>query len=213
MKVTLFGATGKTGPYLIEEGLKRQMDITVFARTGSEFDDPRVKVVRGSLTDNKALRAAICGADAVVSALGPTRFPHPQGMPITTATKAIIAAMKDEGVSRFVATSTGTAPDVGDTYDWKIRLPALLIRFAMATTYRDIIGLAEAIRNSGLDWTMVRLAVLNHSAPAQKLNVGLYGKTRHSWTVSRADAAAFMLNQLGESNFSKAAPGISAVTK
>lgn len=29
MKVTLFGATGKTGPYLIDEVLKRGIEVTV----------------------------------------------------------------------------------------------------------------------------------------------------------------------------------------
>ncbi|MFC5569053.1 hypothetical protein ACFPN1_03100 [Lysobacter yangpyeongensis] len=33
MKVTLLGATGKTGPYLINEGLKRGIELTVYGHT------------------------------------------------------------------------------------------------------------------------------------------------------------------------------------
>ncbi len=72
MKITLFGATGKTGRYLIDEGLKRGMDMTVFARTNSPFENANVRVVRGELTDRVSLREAISGSDAVLSALGPT---------------------------------------------------------------------------------------------------------------------------------------------
>jgi putative NADH-flavin reductase len=46
MKVTLFGATGKTGAYLIGEGLERGFDITVFARSGTLFENSQVRVVR-----------------------------------------------------------------------------------------------------------------------------------------------------------------------
>lgn len=55
MKVTLFGATGKTGMYLIDEGLKRGFDITVFARPSSSFENPNVRLVRGELTDENLL--------------------------------------------------------------------------------------------------------------------------------------------------------------
>lgn len=78
MKVTLFGATGKTGAYLIGEGLKRGFDITVFARSGTSFENSQVRVVRGELTDIGILREAIRGSDTVLSALGPTSLKHPK---------------------------------------------------------------------------------------------------------------------------------------
>jgi len=210
MKVTFFGATGKTGQALIDEGLKRHLDITVFARTGSPFDHPGVRVVRGSLTDPEALRTALRGSDAVVSALGPTKIPHPGGLPITTATQALMAVMQQEGVRRLVAVSTGTALDPADTFDWKIRLPAQLIRFAMPSAYRDILGLAQAIRGSALDWTMVRVALLTDDPAVARLQVGPYGRTQHALRISRKDVAAFMLDQLSDTRFLRAAPGISA---
>ena len=114
MKVTLFGATGKTGPSLVNEGLQRGFELTVFARSSSKFENANVQIVRGEFTDIDLLRDAIRGSDAVLSALGPARQPHPKGMPITTATRAIISAMEREQVKRFIAVSTGTAADPGD---------------------------------------------------------------------------------------------------
>jgi len=215
MKATLFGATGKTGAYLIEEGLKRGFELTVFARPGSRFEDPNVRIVRGELTDPVLLADAVRGADAVLSALGPTSTRHPGGLPIATATKAIIAAMKRERIQRLIAVSTGTAVDPGDGFDWKIRLPARLIRAAMPNAYRDIVELANAIRASPLDWTMVRVAFLTDRSASGKLNIGLYGRTRHSMTVARADLAVFMFNQISSrevvnNEYVGKAPGISA---
>ncbi|QOL13686.1 NAD(P)-dependent oxidoreductase [Dickeya dianthicola] len=210
MKITLFGATGKTGRYLIDEGVKRGMEITVFARPSSPFENANVRVVRGELTDRNRLREAISGSDAVLSALGPTSLTHPKNLPITTAMGAITSVMKQEEVKRLIAVSTGTALDPGDRFDPKIRLPALLIRFVMPRAFQDIIGFADAIRASGLDWTMVRVAFLKSSPASNHLNVGLYGRSTHSLTVSRQDVATFMFDQILSAEFVNKAPGISS---
>ncbi|WP_088966122.1 NAD(P)-dependent oxidoreductase [Vogesella sp. LIG4] len=210
MKVTLFGATGKTGRYLIDEGLRRGVDMTVFARPSSPFENSNVRVVRGELTDQILLREALSGADAVLSALGPTSPQHPKDLPITRATQTIISAMKQQGVRRLITVSTGTASDPGDGFDWKIWLPAILVRLALPSSYQDIIGLANAVRASELDWTMVRVALLKTRPAADHLNVGLYGSTKHSMTVSREDVAMFMFNQIENGRFISMAPGISS---
>ncbi len=115
LKVTVFGATGKTGRYLIAEALQRDIDVTVLARPSSSFEDSNVRVVRGELTDRALLKEAIRGADAVLSALGPTTLPHPKDLPITRATDALVSAMKQVGVKRLIAVSTGT---VGGPRRW-----------------------------------------------------------------------------------------------
>lgn len=210
MKITLFGATGKTGDYLIREGLQRGFEITVFARSNSPFENPGVRVVRGDLTDQGLLREAICGSDAVLSALGPAKMPHPNGQPITEATKAIMSAMKLEGVERFIAISTGTAVDPGDGLDLKIWLPAQLIRLVMRNVYNDIVGLASVVRRSELNWTLVRVALLKSLPATNRLNIGLYGHVKHSMKISREDVAIFMFDQISGREYSMKAPGISS---
>jgi putative NADH-flavin reductase len=209
MKVTLFGATGKTWKYLIDEGLRRAIDLTIFVRSSTRFENASVRIVRGNLTDVGLLREAVRGSDAVLSALGPTSLSHPKDLPITKATEAIISAMKRENVKRLIAVSTGTAIDPGDGSDWKAWAPTLLIKVAMSSSYNDIIGLASAIRASELDWTMVRAAFLKSRPASQFLNVGLYGHVKHSLTVSRADVAAFMFDQISNKVHVDAAPAIS----
>jgi putative NADH-flavin reductase len=210
MNVTLFGATGKTGKYLIEEGLQRGIKMTVFARSQSSFQNPNVNVIRGKLTDKERLKEAIRDSDAVLSALGPTSPQHPKNLPITRATEAIISAMQEEHVKRFVAISTGTAVGPEDSFDLKIWLPALLIRLAMPSSYRDIIGVARTIRASDLQWTMVRVGFLTNRPGGHHLNVGLYGHTKHSLAISREDVAKFMFDQISNPEFVRGAPGISA---
>lgn len=209
MKVALFGATGKTGKDLIDRGLECGMEITVFARQQSSFQHANVRVVRGNLTDLERIKDAVRGSDAVLSALGPTSLRHPKGTPIAEATKTIIAAMKQENVSRLIAISTGTAPDPSDKSDLKIVLPARLIRILMPNAYQDIVNTAAAIRSSGLAWTLVRVGFLTNGPTSEHLNVGLYGRTKHSTVVSRSDVANFMFSQILRTEYVTKAPGIS----
>ena len=169
-----------------------------------------MRVVRGEINDIGILREAIRGSDAVLSALGPTSPKHPNTLPITKATGAIITAMKQESVTRLIAISTGTAADPGDGFDFKVWLPALLIRIAMPSSYQDIIGLAKAVRNSQLEWTMVRVAFLKSRPASRHLNAGLYGHSKHSLTVTRENVARFMFEQIASREFINKAPGISS---
>lgn len=209
MKITLFGATGPTGKVLIGEALKRGFEVTVFVRPSSPFMDDRVRVVRGDLTDEQKLTEAIRGSEAVLSALGPSSLKHPRGLPITHAIRSITSVMQWENVKRLIAISTGTAVDAEDRFDLKIRLPAILIRLMMPGAYADIIELPKVIRGSGLSWTIVRVANLTNKPASGKLNVGLYGRTKHSLTVTREDVAIFMLDQLDGRDFLGKSPGIS----
>lgn len=68
----------------------------------------------------------------------------------------------------------------------------------------------KVIRESNLDWTMVRAAILKNRPASKNLNLGLYGQTKHSLTVSREDIAAFMFDQISSRDFVRQAPGISS---
>lgn len=153
---------------------------------------------------------AIRGADAVLSALGPTLLKHPKDLPITQALKAIISVMQQEGLKRLITISTGTAVDPGDGFDLKISLPALLVKLILPASYNDIIESVKVIRESNLDWTMVRAAILKNRPASKKLNLGLYGHNKHSLTISREDIAAFMFDQISSRDFVRQAPGISS---
>jgi hypothetical protein len=57
---------------------------------------------------------------------------------------------------------------------------------------------------------MVRAAVLKNRPASKNLNLGLYGHTKHSLTVSREEIAAFMFDQISSRDFVRQAPGISS---
>ena len=72
------------------------------------------KLVVGDARDEKALRQALKGRDAVISALGTPASPFREVTLLSTATRALVSAMKAEQVSRLVAiTGIGAGDSAG----------------------------------------------------------------------------------------------------
>src|SRR5262249_3847640 len=73
MKLTIFAATGGIGRQLLAQAIAAGHDVTAVARSPEALGPARVRVVKADLTaaDPDALRAAVEGADAVLSGLGP----------------------------------------------------------------------------------------------------------------------------------------------
>ena len=66
----------------------------------------------------------------------------------------------------------------------------------MHGAYEDIVSAAETVRNSDLDWTIVRLTMLNNDPKSGKVKAGYVGDGKVGTWISRADIADFMLKQV-----------------
>jgi putative NADH-flavin reductase len=73
MRLTIFGASGRTGRQLLNQALAAGHTATAVARdpTRLPVHHHRLKVVAADALDPAAIQPAVAGADAVVSALGP----------------------------------------------------------------------------------------------------------------------------------------------
>ena len=204
-KILVLGATGGTGQLIIRQALAKGYDVTALVRSPEKGAGlTGVKLAIGDARDEAALRQAIRGQDAVVSALGTPPSPFKEVTLLSTATRAVVNAMQAEGVSRLVAiTGIGAGDSAGHggfAFDHLI-LP-LLLRHVYADKNRQ-----EAnIRQSGLDWTLVRPAVLNDKpgkgAPRALEDLSQF----HGGTIARADVAAFIVDELESSKWLKRSP-------
>ena len=104
MNVTVFGATGQIGHLVVADLLAGGHRVTAYVRNPAKLQDasPGLAIVTGELSDAKRIRGAVHGADAVISALGPSLRRSPKGASVTEGTKNIVAAMEAEHVSRYL---------------------------------------------------------------------------------------------------------------
>ncbi|MFD6464149.1 NAD(P)-dependent oxidoreductase, partial [Streptomyces roseolus] len=167
-----------------------------------------VRVVTAEVTaaDPAVLVAAISGADAVLSALGPAG--NAKAGVASRGTEAIVRAMGEAGVRRLIVVSAApvrTTPspgnpqppkrDEGDGFFLKYVVYPI-VKAVLRPQYSDLAVMEDGLRASDLEWTAIRPVQLTdkpltgdyRTAIGQNLPGGRY--------VSRADVAHCMLRAL-----------------
>jgi putative NADH-flavin reductase len=208
MRITVFGATGGTGRRLVEQAIAEGNEVVAYVRNPSKLDmeNEHLTVVQGELTDEELIEKAVKGVDAVISLLGPRG--GSKSKPLTHGIQNIIAAMKKQGVRRLVITSTLSVKDPNDLPDFKTKSLVNIVKVTMHDAYEDIVSTAETVRNSDLDWTIVRLSMLNNKPKSGKVRAGYVGRGDVGTWISRADVADFMLKQVQDTKYLRQAPAI-----
>ena len=119
------------------------------------------------MLDASSVEAAVAGQDAALSALG-TRSTKPTTL-FSESTHNLISAMNKHGVRRLICiTGIGVGDSkghVGFLYDRIIR------PFVVKNVYEDKERQEEAIKQSDLDWVIVRPARLTDEPAKGKYNV------------------------------------------
>jgi putative NADH-flavin reductase len=208
LHISIFGGTGPTGLLVVEQALAAGHDVVAFARTPSKLPrQDRLSVIEGQLDDLTKVKAAVAGSDAVVSVLGPgTKAADVP--PIVAGTSNIVGAMREHGVRRLVATGTPSITDPADDSDWRVGLLVKLIRTFQPAAYNALVEIGQIVRACGLDWTIVRFPFLSNGPSTDRINVRNVGQ-KGGLRLSRANAAAFVLQQATDTAYLHMAPFIS----
>jgi uncharacterized protein YbjT (DUF2867 family) len=196
-KILVLGATGGTGRLIVAQALARGYDVTVLVRSVEKARDlDGAKLIVGDVRDEKALRKALEGRDAVISALGTPASPFREVTLLSSATRALVNAMKSEQVSRLICiTGIGAGDSAGHggfVFD-KLIFPLLLRKVYADKNRQEVI-----VRDSGLDWILVRPSVLNNKPSRHTIRALTNLSGFHGGTISRADVARFILDQVGD---------------
>ncbi|MEW2120669.1 NAD(P)H-binding protein [Streptomyces sp. NPDC005474] len=210
MKLTIFGASGRTGTRLAEQALAAGHDVVALIRNPAKLTlrHERLRIAQGDLTDEVAVEEAVRGADAVLAALSPKIFGGPRDLPLASGTGNILAAMRAHGVRRLV-------------YSWgpSILIPRnpllralrsasfALLRLlpAIRPMVNESVEVGEAIRGSDRDWTIVVVTAPNDKpgSGGVKVRTATGSGDRVGSRISRADLAQFMLTQADDPRYAQ----------
>ena len=219
MRLVIFGPTGGTGRRLVERAIAEGHDVTAFVRDPSRITarHERLDVVAGDAFDPGRVRDAVASNEAVISVLGsrqPSNPLHPRrpGDPdgVASAGSAnIIAAMKEHGVRRFVCqTAWGVGesrqdPGFAGAFFMKMLVPPLL-----RDEYADKEAQEKLVRQSDLEWVIVRPMILTNGSWTNDYRTGVDLKPGLRPYISRADVADFLMRQLTDDTFVRSTPAI-----
>lgn len=160
MRLVIFGANGQTGRLVTGRALDAGHTVVAVTRRPGDFPiaHPALTVAGVDVHDATAVGDVVVGADAVLSTLG-VPFTHDAVDTYSAGTANIVAAMRAGGVRRLAVVGlTGAHPAPGRTgAPFALRLfePVITKTFGK-TVYDDIRRMETIVRDSGLDWTIVR---------------------------------------------------------
>jgi putative NADH-flavin reductase len=206
MRLTIFGASGKTGRHLLEQALAAGYDVTAVVRdpTRLPLRHQRLTVVTADVLDPAAIAPAVAGADAVLSALGPQR-PRNRSSIMSAATASILEAMRATGTSRLVVISAApvASDDHGTTLPQRL-LARPLLRALLGGLYADLATMEDTVRRSGVDWTILRPPWLFDGPRTGSYRQAKDANLRGGYRISRADLAEAILASLDDPDTVKA---------
>ena len=138
MKVLITGGTGKIGQKLVSRLTNKNLSIRVLCRRSNPaFLD---KIVIGDLLDQDSLVKAVQGVDAIIhlAAVNNASSKEDYWQTNVKGTENLIKTAKNAGVRRFIFTSTWAIDPSGGAYS------------------QSKLAAEEIVKNSGLDWIILR---------------------------------------------------------
>ncbi|HNW52580.1 MAG TPA: SDR family oxidoreductase [Prolixibacteraceae bacterium] len=201
MKIVIFGASGKTGTLMVNQALELGHQVTSYVRRANalEIEHPNLNVVVGNLNDTEKLKEAISGADACLSTLGGSSLTK-HAPEIMSGIDKIVSIMERGGVNRFIYLSS---VGVGESrYCMAQPVRFIVCDLLLRVPFADHHANEQRLMKSKLQFTLVRPGGLTDGPKTGNLKHGsektiLKGNPK----ISRANVAAFMLEQLTDSTY------------
>lgn len=208
MKLAIFGATGRTGKYLLSQALAEGHAVTALVRIPERINEthPQLKLLQGDVRDEGAVSSAVAGAEAVLSTLAPGRGGPTDVM--ARGAENIVSAMQQHGVRRLVFTAGAGVPAPQDRPNLISKVMGFLVRTLSRQVYEDVMRSVEVVQNSGLDWTIARGPMLVDAPHNGRYQVGFVGNGMNP-RLSRGNFADFVLKQAQDDTYLHQLPAVS----
>ena len=207
MKIVIFGATGGIGRHAVRHALEKGYEVVAYVRNPQKMsmEHPRLTITKSVLTDYQAMRDAIRGCDAVVWLVGVSMVRHYEGMPSLEGHKLLIKAMEECGVKRLIDYGTPSVKFEQDRRSFITVFPGIAAAILFPKAKREVIGIGDLIRQSGLDWTFVRFLRPTDGTPTGTAKV-TFGDNKINMSITRDDIAKFMIEQVESKEYIHSMP-------
>ena len=208
MRIALFGATGGVGRHLLRDAVRAGHDVRALVRDPARLPEhgSRAEVVVGDLARASAIVETVSGADAVLWAVGARSNTSDQPPMFEHALASAFDALP-EG-ARIVIISGAAVRLAGDHDSLWRRLTIGVIRFLARYPLETNERQARVAFASAKPFVLVRPGMMPNRRPRGAVRAALARLPGISTT--KADVAAFMLEQLTSDAWLRKAPFVSS---
>ncbi len=205
MRVLIFGANGGIGKWAVKHAKERGYEVTAYVRNASRIVDREVRVVEGDISDAAAVESALEGQDAVIWCVGIPLKRRYTGMASFEGHKVLLKAMGKAGVKRLIDWGTPSVHFEGDAKSFITVVPGIMAGIALTDAKAEMVAIGDLLKESDLDWTMVRFMAPKDTPGTGKVKAG-FGDVKMSFAISREDIGAFMVDQIESRAYVRSAP-------
>jgi uncharacterized protein YbjT (DUF2867 family) len=217
-KVLVLGATGQTGIHVVDYALSKGYEVFAFSRNPDSLKKltSKLTIVKGDAENLADVKKAVSQVDVVISVINNPRASESPwakvlGQPymIRDSIKNVVSAMKEQGKKRVIVMSTYGAGESYNDLPWWLRL---LVKYSnMKVAFDDHTGQENALKESDLDWTVVRCVRLSNVDELGKLIVSYKNSPRPTALISRKQVAKFLVEHIDNSEYTHKMPVISEI--
>ncbi len=198
--VIVLGASRGIGLETVNQALDSDHQVKAFARSANDIaiTHPALTKIAGDALDEQALTSALQGVDVVIQTLG---LKPGAGMIFdkvdlfSKATRALLSAMGRAKVKRLIAV---TGFGAGNSRNSGGPLYEIGFNIFLRRAYSDKDVQESLIRQSDLDWTIVRPVILYDGAHTGRYHVLIEPRRWRIGFVSRANVADFLVKQIDD---------------
>lgn len=206
MQVTIFGANGKVGITVVEKALEKGCRVVAFSHGETIFKaNHNLQILQGDIYNIQDVEKAVTGSDVVISALGSWGTPNKDIL--AEGMKNIIPSMRRHKIKRIISLTGADAFVEGDKNSALHKLTHLLINLIAKKILQDGERHIQLLKNSGLDWTVLRSPVMNEKGEPKHFI--LTSKKLMPWsTINRRSVAQCLIEQINDDGYIQQSPYI-----
>ena len=210
IKIAIIGGTGKSGKYLVNQLINQGFQLKILLRNPDYFQlkSSLIEVIKGEVTNYNSIHSLIEDCQAVISTLG-LGIPASEPTIFSQSTTNVINAMNECNVHRYIVT---TGLNVDTPFDKKSSKTSfgtdwMKKTFPISTTDKQLEY--DILVNSTIDWTLVRLPLIEQTDERNQVSVDLEDCPGDK--ISATDLALFLIEQLSSKAFIKKSPFLSNI--
>lgn len=204
--VLVIGASGGIGRETLSAALNAGHRVRAFSRSANEIDleNNYLEKHSGDAMNEAGIDAALDGIDVVVQTLGIGADELFKSVNLfSESTRILIAAMQRRNVRRLIVVTGFGAGDSREAIGCLQRIP---FRLFLGRAYDDKDVQERLIKESGLDWTIVRPGILTKGARTGRYRVLVEPSQWRNGVISRADVADFIVRSIDDDGRAQQAP-------
>ena len=197
MRVIIFGATVGIGKWALKHALEKGHEVTAYVRNPSKItiEHEHLRVIKGEISDSAAMMEVLKGQEAVIWCIGVNMNDKLVKDDELRGHENLLKAMEANGVPRLIDWATTSVKAEGDKWSLATILPPIIAAFRYPNGKRELKAIAELIKASDTDWTIVRFLGPTDKPGTGEVKVS-FGDRSLNFFISREDIADFMVQQL-----------------